>query len=820
MICGKKARKGEGAKGRKGKTLSSGFWLLASGFWLLASCNYTKNLTQTEYALTRNTVKVEGIKGDQFDDLIDLVRPIPNKKFMGVFPIKVSLWAYHQPKFDSITGKVKDSKFNRWCRKNGAPPVLLDSADLQRSVRQIELAMFKRGYFNATARAEVKLLKKQKSKASYFVTPNHPYYIRNIEYQIDIPEYRRIVIMDTANALIKTGMLYSEEDLVAERARMVSRIKDEGYFYAVPEVVTFLVDTNNAFGYLNKHQHPTVAITVKISYDDVNDASLIAKGKNRYRFNNALIYTNYDLNFDKNVHLDTIPYLDFRSKSDSTLYEFVSLKKIKKRTHKLKLIKDYHSRTIADAIWMKRGDLYSQTAYARTYKKLRDLRNFSIINIAYHEDETLWDSISKIGALNTTVRLTRVKQHEIESNFATRTDRTSLHLSYINKNIFRGAEYLKISAYGSVYYYTWLNSLIKNNIPSDALMVYGEVGGTTAFEFPRLLMLPKYQNINYLSYSTEIKFSASYTQLFSRLYLQAAYTYKWNPTQRLSHSISPVELASLDSRGRDTTIISQYPQSYRRKFEPFFIPSARYTLKYMVRDKNTHPIFYVNFSFETAGLMLYSINAAVNKNDMWKVFNSYNYGTYEKFDLELNYKKIINRKNSLATRFIFGMAIPFKKGTVIPFERSFFVGGSNSMRGWTFRQLGPGGFYHDGQDVVIERVGDMKLELNLEYRGSIYKAFKFGVFTDIGNVWLLSKYEDMPNAEFNFKTFYKQIAFCVGVGLHLDFNFFLIRLDYGLPIYDPSNPIGNYWINKRWFNKENPWWTATQGIQFGIGYAF
>jgi outer membrane protein assembly factor BamA len=215
--------------------------------------------------------------------------------------------------------------------------------------------------------------------------------------------------------------------------------------------------------------------------------------------------------------------------------------------------------------------------------------------------------------------------------------------------------------------------------------------------------------------------------------------------------------------------------------------------------------------------MLYAINAAVDKNQMWKVMNSFNYGTYEKFDFSLTYVKIINKNNAFATRFILGMAIPFKKGTVIPFERGFFVGGANSMRGWSFRQLGPGGYVAD-PDKYIERVGDMKLELNLEHRGTIYKAFKYGVFTDIGNVWLLSKYDEMPNAEFRFNKFYEQIAFCVGAGLRLDFDYFLIRLDYGIPIYDPSKPEKNYWINNNWF--KNKWWSGTQGIQFGIGYAF
>ncbi|MCL2290218.1 MAG: outer membrane protein assembly factor [Bacteroidetes bacterium] len=780
----------------------------------LSSCNYTKNLAKNEYALVRNTVKVEEVRDPQFDNLIDLVRPIPNRNFMGIFPIKVSLWANHQPRIDSITGKTRDSKFNQWLRRLGEPPVLMDSIDMQRSISQINLAMSKRGYFDATSRAEVQFLRKQKSRVNYIVTPNQPYYIRSVDYQVDIPEYKRIVITDAVNSLVKKGAIYNEEELVAERARIVSKIRDQGFFYANANLVTFLVDTNNAFAHLNIQNHPTVAITIKVSYDDVNDETLIAKFKNRYKFNNVLIYTNYDLNFDRSINLDTIPYLDFRNRSDSTLYEFVTLKRLRKGGSRIRLIKDFNSRTIANAIWMKRGDLFTQTAFDRTHKKLRDLNNFTIINIAYYEDEALWDSINKIGALNTVIRLTRAQQHGVEGAFDIRTDRTGLSLAYTNRNTFRGAEFLRVSGYGNFYYYSWLNSVIKKEAVEENA-IYGELGGEILLRFPRLLMLPKYQNINFWGYSTEIRFSASYVQLFSRLNLQIAYTYNWNPTRYLAHSISPVDVATLDTRNtRNVDLFAKYPESYQRKFEKFFLPSARYNLVYWTPEKNGN-IFRVNFFYETVGLLLYGINSVVDKDRIWTIFNDFNYGIYQKFDLNLAYTTNINRNNSFATRFVFGMAIPLRKETVIPFERSFFVGGASSMRGWTFRQLGPGGFYSED---YIERVGDMRVELNLEYRGTIYKAFKYGVFSDIGNVWLLSKYEDMPNAEFNFNTFYKQIAFCVGLGLRLDFNFFVIRLDYGLPIYDPSKPEGNYWINKNW--AANKWWNGAQGIQFGINYAF
>ena len=808
MICGK-------------RYVVCGKWYAVLFLIIFSSCNYTKNLSVNDYALIKNTVKVEDIKGQEFDNLIDLVRPIPNRKFMEIFPIKVSLWAYHQPKFDSITGKTKDSKFNQWLRNRGEPTMLLDSGSIRRSLTQIELAMFQCGYFDAKARADVQYLKKQKAKVNYSVTPNLPYSIRSIDYDIEIPEYKRIIITDTANSLIKKGMIYNEDIFVAERARMVSKVRDQGYYYMNTNLITFWIDTLNAFEHPNAKGNPTLALTIKISFDEATAPTLIAKSKNRYKFNNALIYTNYDLNFDKSIHLDTIFYMDFRNKQDSTLYKFVTIKKLKKKSNKLKLVKDYHSRTIAGAMYMKKGDMYSQMAYDRTAKKLRALNNFTIINISYKEDETLWDSIHKTGVLNTTLQLTRAKQSTVGGEFQLRTDRTALELSYTNKNIFRGAEYLKIKTYGNVYYYEWFNSLIKET--ASDYSIYGEVGGVVSLTFPRLLMLPKYQKINLLSYATDIIFSTSYITQYSRLNMQASYIYSWSRTRYLQHSISPVELATLDSRSsRDTTVLMEYPASYQRKFQKFFLPSAKYTLRYEMPQKNLRHKLSINFSFETVGVLLYTTNKIINNAKIWKVFNDFNYGTYEKFDFSLIHTRNINKNNAFSSRFVFGMAVPYQKGAVIPFERSFFVGGASSMRGWGFRQLGPGGYDHSNHKYYLERVGDMKLELNLEYRGTIYKAIKFGIFSDMGNVWLLSKYDEMPNAEFNIHTFYKQIAACVGAGIRLDFNYIIIRLDYGMPIYNPTNPAKNNWINKNWFtqNNKNKWWSGKQGIQFGIGYAF
>ena len=158
----------------------------------------------------------------------------------------------------------------------------------------------------------------------------------------------------------------------------------------------------------------------------------------------------------------------------------------------------------------------------------------------------------------------------------------------------------------------------------------------------------------------------------------------------------------------------------------------------------------------------------------------------------------------------------------MPFEKSFYLGGSNSMRAWDYRTLGPGSYYNEANENLKNdiRTGDMKIEMNFEYRGTLYKFIKYGVFVDAGNIWLTHKDEDMPNAEFNFRRFYKEIALGAGVGIRLDFNFFIIRVDAAVPIYDPGKAEGDHWIGVAPTDKGRMWLNRPINIIFGIGHAF
>jgi len=185
-------------------------------------------------------------------------------------------------------------------------------------------------------------------------------------------------------------------------------------------------------------------------------------------------------------------------------------------------------------------------------------------------------------------------------------------------------------------------------------------------------------------------------------------------------------------------------------------------------------------------------------------------------DMDYAYNILQNKKSALVYHAALGIGLPIMNSSELPFEKSFYLGGSNSMRGWRLRSLGPGS-YVDTTKLDIEKVGDIKLEMNLEFRHPIYKRFHFGLFVDAGNIWLMKKHDALPNAEFAFNRFFKEIAVNTGVGLRLDLSFVVIRLDYAIKIHDPARQ-DNTWTFKNW--KEFKDFYSDGAFVLGIGYAF
>lgn len=797
---------------------------------LLSACNPSKHLKDNEYMLVKNTVKVVDNKSLEFDDLYYTVRPIPNKKFLDVFPIKTSIYVNHLPKTDSLGNVVKDTRFNRWMRGMGEEPVLLDTTMIQYSIEQISIAMRNMGHFNADTWYSIKYKtpnkfhpKRHKAEVTYFVKANDAFYIRDIDYSIDIFEYKRIILKDTVNSLLKKGNKYNAETLLSERERIVNNIRDNGYYYVSNDIVSFEIDTLNTNDNIDNKGNKTLKINVLVNFSKINNPEIQNKYAYKFYFNNVSIYPNYEPLYDYSNNRG-LRYIYHRKNDSTNYYILTENEELYPKDKKNKSIPDIRPRILTDNILTKKSLPYSQQLLTRSRKKLSDLKNFNYIDIVVQENESKRDTVNKIGYLNTTYRLSRNKLHSLAVELEARSDKGSLSLTYSNKNLFRSAEYFNINVYGSAGFRSKVNDNNKFILYSESV----EAGCELSMDFRRLLFFRKTQKIEAVLYGTSLRLGAHYqhNSLYERGLYNLALVYNLAHDYKLTHTITPIDLSIINiaSTGdKFQEVMALYSKDFQEKYKDNFLLSFKYGLSYVHPTKDKRNSFTIRLKLESSGMFLTGLNALIRapKNEIgqYTIFGS-DYGNYELSEIDLRYSYSINKNNSIATRFNFGIGVPLLNATTLPFEKSFFMGGANSMRAWEYRTLGPGSYYNTKEDVYSDiRTGDMKLEINFEYRGTLYKFIKYGIFVDAGNIWLTHKDENMENADFKFNRFYKEIGLGAGVGLRFDFNFFIIRVDAALPIYDPSRSPDNRFLKiiqengKQKLNK-------TVNIIFGIGHAF
>lgn len=795
--------------------LKYGFLLIILPF-LITACSSTRKLQEHEYMLTKNSIVVKDKKSDEFDNLQYLIRPVTNRKFLFT-NLRTVVYGW-----DAKVKKNGTTKEPWLKRKIGEPPVLLDSSQIDYSVGQLQLQLRKMGYFSPEISTDIVHRKSdyKKVNVNYTITVHKPHYVREIHYDIALPEFRRIILLDTANSLLKTGMQYNENRIIEERNRIANLIRDNGYYYVNNHIVTIEVDTINSAEHRNKNGYKTLSLTIIVNLDYIQNANLKERMLYKYQFDKVYIHTNYDLSTTEGLPLDTIRFISIRDKSDSTIYYFITQKSDKKKWEN-RIYRDFKYRTITDNIFTKKGENYSQNAYNKSYNRLRGLNNFSIINIEFTENLYLLDTMQKIGVLNANYKLTRSKLHSTAIEGSARSDKFNLAFSYSNKNLFKGAEQFTINLYGGYYYYNLFSNSETRKANSESR--YYDIGLNASLSFPRLLFLKNVQKSDAIKYSTLMRAGINYNAKLSRLKINISWAYNWTPNNHISHSIALLNINTYDTTRR-VSALSDYPQGYKHRFDKTIDFAPAYFLNYAAPFKNSNHNLRMSLNLQSSGFLIFALNEAFRGKRDWMFPNSngYNYNTYVSGMLSLRYYYTINRKNSIATRLNLGVAVPYdfdhrSSNNYLPFENGFSVGGANSIRGWGYRLLGPGTY---GTTNYLERTGDVLIEMNLEYRGSIWKAFKYGIFVDAGNIWLIGDDEGLTGGSFEINTFYKQFAVSAGVGLRLDFNFFLIRIDYGLPLANPGLPEGKRIIRSEWFKKDSGYWDFWQGFQIAIGHAF
>lgn len=777
--------------------------LLLAG--LLASCSPAKRIQKRGgYLHVSNVIKTDH-PGINSTDLFNFAQPKPNNIFLGV--LRPGLWMH-----DLFSGK-KDSRFKKFMRTRlGQPPVLLDSSLIDNSLIPMTIYLNNKGYFGATVSRKIDI-RKDKFRVRYFTHTTEPFRFGEIRFEMADDSLKYFMNSIQKASLLKTGSQYDAYLIRDERERITRELRDIGYYAFSREYIFFEVDTTAS---LRKAD-----LTVRIENIRQRTASATDSVRRlnhkRYFIHNIYINSNFaDNATTAGVSNDTIAYYSKKDTVKRTKPDFYQIYRSEIRLRPV---------VLSRSLFISPGKPYSQKLINLTYNRLQNLGVSRYVSVNVNPvTVTGGTGPWQYGLLNCDIRMARSPVNmftvEAEGTNAGGYVGVGSSVNYRNRNIFRGAETLRLKLRGAFEFESDFD-IEGSNTPSifNAL----EAGFETGLDFPSLLTPFSFSALGLNSKAkTTIASGLNYQQRswYTRYISYLSFGYEWNASQVTRHLFTPVELSSV-SITRDSAFTAYLNEKRDPRFMNQYTDHLVLALKYSYIFNNqefnsSNNYWFFRGNVESAGNMLdlYSqaVDAATDGEGNYTLFGI-RYAQYLRSDMDVRFYKITGEGKTLVSRFAFGIGVPYGNSFALPFEKGFFAGGANGLRGWPVRSVGPGEYY-SALKRGFERVGDLWLETNLEYRFPIYSYLGGGVYADAGNIWLLKENEDFPEGNFRASRFFKSLALDVGFGFRLDFSFFIFRVDGGLPVYDPGDLQGSRWFRPGKFQMRDINWN------FGIGYPF
>ena len=774
------------------------FFILALLF--IGGCSVTKNLDTNEHLLIKNKIQISDRKILP-EELEPYLQQKPNKKLFGLFRTNIA--------FYNMGSKGKETKFKKWLRtKVGTEPVILDTSLIAVSVKQMTMYLGNRGYFKSTI-SDTIIYKKKKAIVHYRIKPSKPYLIRKLYYAVADTQLAVFVYQDTSKCLIKKGQNFDSYVIDDERTRITNNLLNYGFFRFSNIYIKFRIDTNF-------RQH-LCDITLEIinrvvpSFDNFTTVEQVPH--KRYFVNRIYIYPEFD-------HLVT-----FTGTYDTLVKTYQSSVKGQPPNVYYFLFQDHFRvkpRTIAQSIFVTPGSNYNLLDVNQTYAQLSGLQVFKYINIQFREvEEGKTSLLHNKDLVDCQVELSRAPAQ----SFSVTTDGTNsagafgvqANLGYQNRNIFRGAQLFRFNVSGS------LQMQATDGSSGGSFFNTIELGVNAGITFPQFLIpirpetLPK----NFKPRTTiSVGYNFQHQQHYDRHISNITFGYSWNQNEKIKHVLNPAEISLVKvfkDEYFDSVINSYHDNRLKNQYTDHMVAGLKYTFTFSNQQINKIKDFaYIRANFETGGNLIYAFNKILNtpKPDSggYLLFGL-PYAQYVRPDIDFRYYNIFPNKFSLVYRFYGGIGIPYGNSTLLPFEKAFFAGGANGMRGWKMYTLGPGSYNNVDASATFNQIGDIQLEANIEYRFPIYGWIRGAVFVDAGNIWLLQASQDLPEGQFKFNDFFSQIGLDAGFGIRLDFDFFIFRLDPAIHLRVPSYPVNDRWYFNKMQIKDIVW-------NFGIGYPF
>ena len=759
----------------------------------LASCNMTKHVPQGQYLLDNVDIKI----ADRHDhhisktDLQSYIRQQPNHEVLG--GLKLQLWFYN------LSGRDSTKWANRWIQRVGTPPVIYDQELTDASVSQLQTALVNMGYMNSTVECDTTVNdKKRRIDVRYNVTLGEPHYIDSIVYNIPDDTLRHLILADSASFVLKRGDLFDRTQLDLERQGITNRLREHGYYAFNKEYITFTADTAEG--------QKDVVLTLNTMPPYQNSEMVYYDHHEPFFVRSVTYVTNYD-------PLVMHGRETYRAQ-DTTEYRGINI-----------LYDDKYIRpsVIEECNFVIPGKLYSSSDIDRTYRALGRLGVLKFINV----------EVVPVGRIDGKVwvdayfLLTKGKSQTVSLSLEGTNSEGDLGFgvgaSYTHRNIAKGAEVLDTKFRAS---YESLSGDLSGLINDNYSEYSGEVGITfPKFKFPFLKKEFKQRVLA----TTEFLTTFNYQERpeYTRVIAGAGWKYHWSNTRnhtRTRHTFNLIDVSYVYLPNSQVGFLDDITNPLLRySYEDHFIMRLGYSY-YHSNKRQASPlasnfqrnVYTIRAAAETAGNLLYGISNAVGQSrdgDAYEVFGI-RYSQYAKVDADFSFTHSMSTRHSVSFHVGAGAAVPYGNATVLPFEKRFYSGGANSVRGWGVRTLGPGSF--DAANSVnsfIYQCGDIRLDMNVEYRAKLFWVLELGAFIDAGNIWTIKEYESQPGGVFKFNEFYKQIALAYGLGLRLDFTYFLLRFDLGMKAHNPAR-------NQERWPIIHPNWSRDATFHFSVGYPF
>lgn len=769
----------------------------------IAACSPVRHVPHGKYLLDKVSVRIpDSCRNSDInrEELETYVRQQPNHKLL--WKVKMQLGIYNMSGHDSARW------YNRLLRNLGEAPVIFDSTLTRQSVLQLHRALLNRGYLHAEVMADTSFnAKKRKAKVDYVVIPGVRYEVAGMDYDIPDTALCPVVLRDSALWPVRTGSPLDMNALEAQRTLIADRLRNRGYFAFQKNFITFIADTSAGSS--------SVYLTMKVAPPPggaTHEMIEVTASSQPWYVRKVTFVTDYEpvRGIYNEVHgLDSINWNGYGIIYGRHRYLRPSV--------------------LAENCFLHPGNRWSARAVDNTYQALSRLGILKFVNI--QSIPVTADSTDGRQWLDVYVLLTPGKSQtialELEGTNSEGDLGVAASISYSHRNIGHGSETLSAKFRGA---YESLSGKLEGFI-HNRYMEYSLDLGLTFPKFKAPFLTERFKRR--IKAVTEINLALNYQERpeYTRVIATTGWSYKWmERRRRTSHIFTPIDIDYVYLPKSTINFIDDIAPNnplLRYSYEDHFIMRLGYQFYHtnkrpeasspylQVMQKN---IYTIRAKGEMAGNLLFGLSSIFDHRrdfhiDPYKVFGIH-YAQYVKVEGDYSFTHIFDRRSSLAMHAALGVAVPYGNSKVIPFEKRFYGGGANGVRGWDVRTLGPGSFA--GKNSVtnfMNQCGDISLLMSVEYRTKLFWVFELGAFIDAGNVWTIHNYENQPGGMFHFDSFYKEIAASYGLGLRMNFDYFLLRFDLGMKAHNPAAGT------ERW-PLFHPRWARDRSFHFSVGYPF